>query len=232
MNNYDPNLTIVAQVLDALGPLADSLVLVGGCAVGLLITDQARPPVRETIDVDMVTQVATLTDYYATESQLRQRGFNEVATGQAHFCRWTKGGLILDILPSDERVLGHSTNRWYPLVVSNPAQIQLPSNHLVRVISAPLFIATKLEAFASRGNGDYLRHDMEDIVNVVDGRPELSDEIHRSDANARQYIKEEFEMLITDERFVDVLPGHFQGDSVSQARKDIVFDRMRQIAGF
>lgn len=48
----------------------------------------------------------------------------------------------------------------------------------VRMITAPYFIACKLAAFAGRGNGDYLMsHDMEDIVAVMDGRPELVSEV-------------------------------------------------------
>lgn len=40
-----------------------------------------------------------------------------------------------------------------------------------------MFIATKLEAFADRGGGDFLAsHDLEDITTVTDGRPELTDE--------------------------------------------------------
>jgi hypothetical protein len=36
------------------------------------------------------------------------------------------------------------------------------------------FVATKFEAFHGRGNNDHLAsHDLEDIITVVDGRPEL-----------------------------------------------------------
>jgi hypothetical protein len=42
------------------------------------------------------------------------------------------------------------------------------------MITAPYFLACKLAAFRSRGEGDYLMsHDMEDIVAVLDGRPEV-----------------------------------------------------------
>lgn len=47
----DPNLSKVELIAAALGPLCDQLVFVGGCAVGLLITDAAAAPVRVTYDV-------------------------------------------------------------------------------------------------------------------------------------------------------------------------------------
>lgn len=53
MNPNDPNVAIVELVANKLGRLADKVVLVGGCATGLLITDTARPPVRATQDVDL-----------------------------------------------------------------------------------------------------------------------------------------------------------------------------------
>lgn len=45
----------------------------------------------------------------------------------------------------------------------------------VRLVCAVAFVATKLEAFASRGGGDFMSsHDLEDVLNIVDGREELT----------------------------------------------------------
>jgi hypothetical protein len=51
---HDPNLERVELVATALGPLRDELVFVGGCAVGLLMSDPGATPIRATIDVDLV----------------------------------------------------------------------------------------------------------------------------------------------------------------------------------
>lgn len=67
----NPNLKILEMALVALGPLADELVFLGGCATGLLITDAAAPPVRVTQDVDVITEVASVRDYYGLAQQLR-----------------------------------------------------------------------------------------------------------------------------------------------------------------
>lgn len=227
---HDPNVAAVELVAAALGPLCAELVLVGGCSVGLLITDQARPPVRQTIDVDLVAQVASVADYYGVLHQnLRARGFAECADAD-HICRWTKGKLIVDVIPSKD-IFGHTTNVWYEQVVQCATKVMLSTKQEIRVISAPLFIATKLEAFASRGDGDYLRHDMEDIVNVVDGRAELIDEVKASDQLLRDFIEEEIDRLLADPIFLEQLPGHFRADSGSQARVPIVIKRLRSLAG-
>ena len=53
MKAQDPNVGRVELVAHALGELRDNLVLVGGSAAGLLITDPAAPPVRATLDVGL-----------------------------------------------------------------------------------------------------------------------------------------------------------------------------------
>lgn len=83
----------------------------------------------------------------------------------------------LDLMPSQPGVLSFH-NRWYPLAVSTASHMTLPSGRSIKLIAAAVFIATKLEAFKGRGNSDFLAsHDLEDIVTVVDGRPELLDEL-------------------------------------------------------
>ena len=230
MNAADPNITVLELVVHAIGSLREELVLVGGCSVGLLISDTARPPVRETIDVDMVAQMTTIADYYSTGEQLKACGFKQ-APDEQNMCRWKRGNLILDVLPSNEKILGHSTNRWYPIAVSSAQPCVLPSGLQIRLITAPLFMATKFDAFHNRGEGDYLRHDMEDIVNLVDGRIELIEEVAQCPDLVKGYLREEFDILTTDDSFLDLLPAHFRGDATSQARVEVVIERMRKLAG-
>ena len=54
----DPNIAKVELIAKALGPLRERLVLVGGCAAGLLFTDPAAAPARVTYDVDLLATPA------------------------------------------------------------------------------------------------------------------------------------------------------------------------------
>lgn len=173
--SQDRNLGAVELAAAALGELLDELVLVGGCAVGLLVTDPARTPVRQTIDVDLLTEVTPIASYYTLCERLRTQGFAEQPT-EGVICRWAKGGLLIDVMPTDRKVLGF-TNTWYEQAAQEASVYALPSGRRIRLITAPHFLATKLEAFASRGGGDYLHHDMEDIVTVIDGRDSIVDEV-------------------------------------------------------
>ena len=86
---------------------------------------------------------------------------------------------------------------------------ELELNLRVRVVTAVYFCATKLEAFAGRGKRDYQSsHDLEDLMAVVDGRPELPEEIHSGPEDVRAYIAAEFKNLLATPEFLDALPGY------------------------
>ncbi len=222
--NEDPNLSVVSLVAHALGNLREEFMLVGGCAVGLLITDQARPPVRQTADVDLVAEVTSIADYYSLRPKLNETGFKEDLSHD-HMCRWRKGELIVDVMPTTE-ILGHSVNRWYAEAVKAAQVHTLPSGEAISVINAPFFIATKLESFNNRGGGNYIHHDMEDILNVVDGREELLAELASAPAEVREFIQDEIDGYLADQTFVDQLEWVFL-----DGRSELVIQRLRHLAG-
>ncbi|MFO0016777.1 MAG: hypothetical protein ACK52U_09500, partial [Synechococcaceae cyanobacterium] len=81
--------------------------------------------------------------------QRRQRGFQEDSRPGAPLCRWCADDLVLELMPTQGEILGFS-NRWYPLALDT-AQLQgLPSGRSIRIVTAPVFLAAKLEAFRVR----------------------------------------------------------------------------------
>lgn len=225
MNPQDPNVLLLEVVSSALGALRERVVFVGGCAVGLMITDTARPPVRATQDVDLIVEIHGTVAYYQLEQQLKKAG---LVPDHDVICRWRLGDLKVDVMPTDENILGFS-NRWYPDAIRHAQLIALPSGRQIRLISPPLLLATKIEAFYDRGAGDFgASHDIEDIVNLIDGRPELPDEVMAASADLLRYLKEEFDDLLAT-RFVDVIGWHL--GSQEQSRSEVVIERMRKIAG-
>lgn len=86
-------------------------------------------------------------------------------------------------------------------------------------------------AFDSRGKGDFLMsRDVEDIVAVLDGRPEVVTEIGLVPDTLRNHLAEQFKALLGNGRFLEALPGHMPGDAASQARVPIIMERIREIA--
>lgn len=229
MRPGDPNVELVQAVARALGALNERVVFVGGCATGLLVTDTARPPVRATVDVDLITEVASHADYYAFANSLRAAGFCE-DVGDIN-CRWRLGTLTVDVMPTDPAILGFA-NRWYRSAIAHASRRGLPDGQKIRLITAPLLIATKLEAFYGRGGGDFGRsHDIEDIVVIVDGRAELLDEIGAAPADVAEYLRSEMTALLANARFTSAIPLHFLSSDEEQERVPIVMERLRRICG-
>ena len=233
LNN--PNLAILELVAQALGPVCESVIFVGGCATGLLLTRERPDRIRITEDVDIVAQALTVHDYHAIEKQVRARGFSNDMRSDAPICRWVYKNVTLDLMPTVKDILGFS-NRWYPLALQTAELVTLPSGMTIKLITAPVFLGTKLEAFKDRGkdaNGkpDYLgSHDLEDIITVADRRPELLAECQSVAPELRAYLAAEFSALFSDPEFEQALSGHLPGDTFSQQRAKPLAKTLRELS--
>jgi len=223
------NLELLGEAARLLSPLLGELVFVGGSTTALLITDKAAAEVRPTYDVDAIAEISSYAAYADFSERLRWCGFSEDVNEGAPICRWRLKKTILDVMPLDEKILGFS-NRWYKPAMDSAVVHELEPDLRVRVVTAVYFCATKLEAFAGRGKHDYQSsHDLEDLMAVVDGRPELAEEIRSGPEDVRAYIGAEFRKMLATPEFLDALPGYLLPDQASQARVSILLERMRKI---
>lgn len=231
MNANDPNVMLLEIVAQHLGAdLLESLVFVGGAVAGLLITDPAMPSIRPTEDVDLVVQATVLREYHAAEAALKAQGFVQDMSADAPICRWRIGNLRVDVMPMEKSVLGFA-NRWYPLAVATAQIFTLPNGRVIKLIIVPVFVATKLEAFADRGKGDFLfSHDLGDILAIVDGRDSLLDECKQVDAALKAYLQIKFAELMNSLSFRQALSGHLSPDAASQSRLSLLVRRLDALA--
>ncbi len=224
------NLELLDATARALGALRDEVVFVGGATTALLITDPGSADLRVTKDVDVIVETATRADYYRFSERLRTQGFRESPEGP--ICRWLNGPLVLDVMPTDEAVLGFS-NRWYHDAIVNAVPYTLPSSGTVQHLTAPYFLATKLAAFDGRGGGDYLgSQDLEDIVALVNGRSELVAEVSTADPAMRRYIGERLQahMGIPGDLWRQSVMGHLGADRELPGRIERAQESFRRLA--
>ena len=79
--------------------------------------------------------------------------------------------------------------------------------------------------------GDYLAsHDLEDLMAVVNGRPELTDEMSNASPDVQNYVGAEFRELLDTPAFLEAVPGHLSPDDASQARAPLLRERLERIA--
>jgi predicted nucleotidyltransferase len=221
-------LYMLESVAGALGSdLRERLVFVGGCTTALFITDPITlEDVRATDDVDLIVDLAGYGEWAQLQEQLRQKGFLESPQDEV-ICRMRLGELKVDFMPDDAKILGFS-NRWYAYGIESAVTHQLTPELEIKVLLPELFVATKLEAYRGRGEGDLITsRDVEDILLVVDGREELLTEVQHAREDIRSFVAEQFRELQKDDEFENFLIGNIRGP---EGRVDIVRERFAAIA--
>lgn len=223
------NFQMLCSVAEHLKPLLDQLVFLGGCTTALFVTDDAAPDVRPTQDVDVIVEVLSRHEYWQLEERLRELGCHQEIDEEIT-CRWKIGGLTLDVMPTDESILGFS-NRWYADAINSADTCSIAEDLTIRLVTPVHFIATKLEAFFGRGNEDYWgSHDLEDVITVIDGRPEILKELAEAGPELKAYIAETVSEMINVESFKEALSGHLPPDRASQERLPLLWQRLVSIA--
>src|SRR6185312_15070937 len=121
----------------------------------------------------------------------------EEAMDEPVICRWRdrESGLAIDVMPTSEEVLGFS-NPWYDVGIATAIELELPSGKRIRAVAPPVVVATKLAAWLGRGAGDVLTSlDVHDVIVLIDGRPELIDELAAQPEELRDYVAAELASL-------------------------------------
>ncbi len=92
-------------------------------------------------------------------------------------------------------------------------------------------LATKLEAFRSRGDGDlYGSKDFEDVILLIDSRVELTEEVFSSDLELRNFVANELADLRQQPSFGSAGEGMLKGGLETEARwEQIVCRRIEAI---
>jgi predicted nucleotidyltransferase len=221
----------IAVVVRRLGTLQNRVIFVGGSTIELLISDKSAAPVRATDDVDLIMVVGSRLEFLQEVSeQLRHSGFKPELRDDAPACRWIVDGVTVDIMPTRAEILGF-TNRWYEPSVAHAVWVHLSDDLKARIMSAPYFIASKLEAFKGRGNGDFIGSaDIEDVIAILDGRFELLDEVRAASQELQSYLAQEASALLRSDDFADAVEGFFRSDAASQRRRTLLRLRLEQLA--
>jgi len=219
----------IATIAEQFKDLPYDFAFLGGAVLGVLITDKGAPNIRTTKDVDVLVSATTRKAYSDLEALLRQAGFKHDTSEDAPICRWIFKGIILDVMPPSRDVLGWDT-RWLLQALLSAVVVD-PNAPDIRIVTAPCFLASKIEAFEGRGKNDFISsHDMEDFISVINGRETIVDDIKCSDLKLQHYLANKIACFLKQSLFVESLDGHLADESDIPARKKIVLDRLFQIS--
>jgi hypothetical protein len=227
------NVDMLELAAETLATLPDEVVFLGGATVELWATDTGVPEFRPTEDVDAIVEISTLAAYYRFEDRLRGAGFVNVEEAGI-ICRFRhrESDFLLDVMPTEASILGFE-NRWQKRAFPNAEQVTLPSGRSIRAIPPTYLMATKLEAFRSRGKGDLLASkDFEDVIVLIDSREELVAEVTSAGDELRKFVSDQLAELLEMALFDSAAEGALRGGAETLERyEQVVRPRIEAIAG-
>lgn len=223
--NHHVNITRIKAVSNALQQLKTNVVFAGGAVVSLYADASFRQMVRPTDDVDVVVELASYHSYSLLDEALRKLGFENDAASKV-ICRYKYNGLTVDVMPTDEKVLGFS-NKWYKPAFALAVEFVIDEKHVVKIFPVIYFIASKLEAFKSRGANDgRTSSDFEDIVYVLNYRAAIWKELSEASNEIRSYLKHEFSKLLNKPFIYEWISCHLDFDE--QRRVDFIIHSLEE----
>lgn len=204
--SHQINLTRIKAVSNALKELNAKVVFVGGSTVSFY-SDRPSLEVRPTEDVDLLVEILNYKERSQIEEKLRQLGFShDMESGIV--CRYMIEGITVDILPTDDPSIGFS-NIWYSEGFKFSVQYAIHDQNFIEILAAPYFVATKFEAFGSRGRNDgRTSEDFEDIIFILENRKAIWEEMNNSGLELRNYLKSKFRFLISNKNIVEWVSSH------------------------
>jgi hypothetical protein len=164
------------------------------------------------------------------EAEFTRLGFMRDISPDAPICRWRYRDLEVDLMPTDPAILGLA-NRWYPLAVSSAQMVQLPNGIAIRLITAPLFVATKFEAFTDRGKATRwaaTTWKTSSMPSTAD--PSCRMKFGGAPEELRIYLAVRCAGLLALPHFMNYLPGLVAQDEALTERVTTVATRLQHIA--
>lgn len=206
--SHSLNIDRIKTVSHALGALKEKIVFVGGAVISLY-ADRAVFEVRATEDVDVIIEIVNYSARAALEEKLRQIGFAHDIESSV-VCRFKIAGVVVDVMPTNDPSIGF-TNKWYPEGFKQSVMFTIDQKNTIKILSAPYFLATKLEAFKSRGKGNgRTSHDFEDIVFVLENRSSIWEEMNSLNGEIKAYLKHEFLLLLNNSNIPEWIDCHVE----------------------
>lgn len=194
---------IFSRVANALKQWNEEVVFVGGFAIELYKEKVLPVPPRVTNDVDCIIDISNRGKYFLFQEALRELAFVEDSTHGAPICRWKFEDIIIDIMPTDENILGFS-NPWYKTGLEQKETFILEDETKIYILPIELYVATKMVAMRNREGGVDLRYnkDLEDIIYLTCMRENLREDLVSDNQELQDFFKREFAWLVSDSVYI------------------------------
>jgi len=225
LKNQAINLKIVETVATALAEINKDVIYVGGAVVSLYVTDEGAEQPRPTKDIDISVQVSTYAEMDNLREKLAQKRIYPAMHENVMY-RYTFEDILIDFIPFESTALG-PTNRWLKPGFEKAYPINVGEAE-IRILPVSLFLATKWEAFKSRGNDPRTSHDFEDIIYVIDNNLNLIDDVILANKEVQSFLKEMSAEILNHSSCNEIIECRIN-PFTAQERGKMVIDKLNQI---
>lgn len=225
LKNQTINIKVVEKVAIALEELNNDVIYVGGAVVSLYVTDEGAEQPRPTKDIDVSVQISSYGQMDDLREKLATKKIYPAHTENVMY-RYTLEDILIDFIPFEATPLG-PTNSWlkpgfkkaYPV---NIGEIE------IKILPVSLFLATKWEAYKSRGNDPRTSHDFEDIIYIIDNNKEIIEDFHKADNDVQDFLREMSREILNHTSRNEIIECHINPFTVDE-RREIVIEKLNEI---
>lgn len=223
--NQTINLKVVEKVALTLGELNDEVIYVGGAMVSLYVTDEGAEQARPTKDIDISVQIST----YSQMDELRKKLASKKiypAPSEKVMYRYAHEEILIDFIPFEKTPLG-PTNRWLKPGFKKAYAVKI-GNVEIKILPVSLFLATKWEAFKSRGNDPRTSHDFEDIIYILDNNKKVVEDIVKADEDVQIFLKAMSSEILNHSSRNEIIECHINPFTADE-RRELVLEKLKEI---
>jgi predicted nucleotidyltransferase len=225
LKNQTINLGVVEKVAARLEELNRDVIYVGGAVVSLYVTDQGAEQPRPTKDIDISVQISTYAQMDKLREKLALKKIYPAATEKIMY-RYSYEDILIDFIPFEPTPLG-PTNSWLKPGFKKAYPVNIGEVE-IKILPVSLFLATKWEAFKSRGNDPRTSHDFEDIIYIVDNNLEVVKDIRKADKDVQDFLKEMSNEILNHSSCNEIIECHINPFTANE-RRDIVIEKLNKI---
>lgn len=227
MTNATLHRSEIKKIALALGELNDQVIYVGGAAVGLYVNDPAADDVRPTKDVDISLSIASIGELEKIREELVQKGFIQTAEDNV-ICRFQYDHVKVDVM--NTTAIGWApANPWFAPGFSLKESLDL-QGLTIQILPLPYFLATKFEAYNSRGKNDpRTSQDFEDIVYILDNRTDLTEIlINNSPRDVKVFLNGEFSKILAQPELQEAISSNLFYETRGE-RFSMIMEKLKAI---
>lgn len=226
VKNQTINLAVVESVALALEELKNEVVFVGGAVVSIYVTDEGADQPRPTKDIDITVQVSSYSQMENLREKLASKGIFPSPESTVMY-RYKYDDIQIDFIPWDATPLG-PTNSWLKPGFDHAESVTVGKTE-IKVLTVPYFLASKWEAYRSRGSDPRTSHDFEDIIYVLDNNLNVVDSIQSADEGVKRELCKMANGILSMASMEECIECHIN-PYTAEERKNIVVDKVKMIA--